>query len=566
MRTSLWNSFLLLVIAAALLPAQQSAHEVRAVWLSTASGDWPASAQPDEQRRSLTAIFDDLHRLNFNTVFFQVRPRGNTYYRSDIEPWAAQLSGALGRDPGWDPLAFAVEAAHARGMELHAWFNVAKVWGLDVPPTHPKHLFRTHREWLKKYDGEWWVDLGIPAARTYTADLVMELAGRYDVDGIHFDFIRYPGPDFDDGGSFRRWSDGMPRDEWRRSNVTAFVRETVRRLRAAAPWVKVGSAPVGIHQTTAGARSSFNGYGHVFQDSRAWLRDGLHDYLAPQIYWSVGEQPEPYDPDFESLCTDWTANAYGRHVYPGIGLYRDHVRSEMERQAEVVRESGAAGMAFFRYAQVRDAAAEFARLFDAPALIPPMRWRDSIPPLPPSGVQVNRPDGGAVIVRWNVPAPAADGEPVARYAVYRVTGSERRLAAVLPATSTLFMDERSGGGTPVRYVVTSLDRAWNESEEEKGERAAEGVLRPYAVPSVVVSQNYPEPFGESTFFTVSLRTAALVTVIVRSSSGADSVVLREQKRPGIHIVEVKAGTLPSGTAECLISAGGVTVRRAITRR
>ena len=188
--------------------------EVRAVWLTTAGGaDWPKTYDVAAQKKSLVEIFETLQKKHFNTVFFQVRSRGNTFYRSQYEPWAAELTGTLGRDPGWDPLEFAIEEAHKRGMELHAWFNVAKVYNIGQPPlSSPPHILRSHPEWAQLYEGDWWVDMGRPEVRQYTENLVMELVRLYDLDGIHFDYIRYPGEKFDDWNSFRLYGDGTARD------------------------------------------------------------------------------------------------------------------------------------------------------------------------------------------------------------------------------------------------------------------------------------------------------------------------------------------------------------------
>ncbi|MFA6456912.1 MAG: family 10 glycosylhydrolase, partial [Bacteroidota bacterium] len=157
--------YILPLLLFSFLSSQSLKHELRAVWISTASGDWPKTTDMAEQQRSLIEIFDMLRRNNFNTVFFQVRPRGNVLYRSSYEPWISQLTGVIGKDPGYDPLAFAVEEAHKRGLDLHAWFNVAKVWGSDQLPSNSQHVTRAHREWVKLYENEWWLDMGIPAAR-----------------------------------------------------------------------------------------------------------------------------------------------------------------------------------------------------------------------------------------------------------------------------------------------------------------------------------------------------------------------------------------------------------------
>ena len=330
--------------------------EVRAVWLTTAGGaDWPKTHDVAAQKKSLVDIFETLQKKHFNTVFFQVRPRGNTFYKSQYEPWAAELTGTLGQDPGWDPLEFAIEEAHKRGMELHAWFNVAKIYNSGQPPlSSPRHILRIHPEWAQNYDGEWWVDMGRPEVREYTENLVMELVRLYDIDGVHFDHIRYPGQKFEDWNSFRLYSDGVERDDWRRNNITRFVREMYAQIISEKPMMKVGSAPLGIYKLIPGAQSGVSAYTELYQDSRLWLQEKIQDYVAPQLYWDFGEQTNPSDPDFRALCIDWSRNNFGRHIYVGLGVYRENIQKEITEQIYLTRTVECQGQSSFRYENIQD--------------------------------------------------------------------------------------------------------------------------------------------------------------------------------------------------------------------
>jgi len=348
-----WTALFLLALPLERSSAQPSPkYEMRAAWVATIGGiDWPPRTRDAaEQQRALVALFDDLHEKNFNAVFFQVRTKGTVFYRSAYEPWAYELSGTPGKDPGWDPLAMAIAEAHKRGMELHAWWNVAKVSGKDNGSSNGSsaQLVRRHPEWLHLFDGEWWLDMGNPDARAYTSACVMELVRAYDIDGIQFDYLRYPGPGIDDGALFRKYGAGMERDEWRRANITTFVRDLYRVLQIERPRLKVGSTPIGIYSPIAGAQSSFNGFDGVFQDSRRWLREKIHDYLAPQIYWDIGEQKGPNDPDFTALTLDWVRERYGRQVYIGMAPYRENVRKELAAEISMTRRLHADGQTYFR--------------------------------------------------------------------------------------------------------------------------------------------------------------------------------------------------------------------------
>jgi uncharacterized lipoprotein YddW (UPF0748 family) len=569
------NSILLLLpIAFSLLFSQSPKHEVRAVWLSSAGGDWPTSFDPAEQRRSLVAIFDRLAENHFNTVFFQVRPRGNVFYRSVTEPWASQLTGVIGRDPGYDPLEYALTEAHKRGLELHAWFNVAKVWGSENLPANPLHVTRMHRDWVKPYEGEWWLDMGNPDARAYTELLVKELVRTYDIDGIHFDYIRYPSPSFDDWGSFTKWGDGVERPEWRRNNITSFVANVYGFIRSEKPWVKVGSAPLGIYQSISGAQSSFNGYSGVFQDSRRWLREGIHDYLAPQVYWTIGEQKNPNDPDFYSLSADWVNESAQRHIYIGIGAYRDAVQDEVREQLRMTREEGANGQAFFRYENAAALLDRYGSLYPAPALFPPMAWKDSIPPNAPKDIAVSS-DRGTPVITWSVPDAAPDAEAPYRYVVYRSSAKKidtrraENIAAVLPAAQRSFRDERFTG-KEYFYTVMTVDRAGNESGAPvKTISEIQRILARYESPrkKITVSNTLPNAAAGRAYSLFDLPAKMPVKLTWKHRTAeTEQTAVNDTRNAGLHIISVDLQSLPPGTIDYTVQTGDTTVVRTFEKR
>jgi len=553
---------------------QSPKHEVRAVWISSAGGDWPKTTDVAEQKRSLIAIFDKLSEHNFNTVFFQVRPRGNVFYRSETEPWASQLTGVLGKDPGYDPLAFALTEAHKRGLELHAWFNVAKVWGSDNLPVNARHVTRAHRDWVRSFENEWWIDLGIPEARAYTEELVKELVRSYDVDGIHFDYIRYPSNTFDDWGSFTQWGDGVERPEWRRNNITTFVRNVYAFIQREKPWMKVGSAPLGIYQSITGAQSSFNGYSGVFQDSRRWLREGIHDYLAPQLYWTIGEQKNPNDPDFFSLSSDWVNDSYQRHIYIGIGAYRDAIQDEVREQLRMTREEGSQGQAFFRYENVEAILDRYGKLYPSPALIPPMPWKDSIPPNSPKDITLQN-DHGTTVISWKDPDPAPDKEPPYRFVVYRSpvkkieTRKGENIAALLPGTVRSFRDE-AFAGKDYFYAVTAIDRAGNESGAPvKTISEIQRILARYEKlgKNITLTHTPLNPMNGRGYimFDLPLRMNVVLTW-KHLPNGREETLLRETINAGMHVVAIETQSLPPGTIEYRLNAGGTVIERTMEKK
>ncbi|MEW5799553.1 MAG: family 10 glycosylhydrolase [Bacteroidota bacterium] len=546
------------------------------MWLSSASGDWPTSYNVEEQQRSLIEILDVLKKNNFNTLFFQVRPRGNALYRSDIELWALQLTGTLGKDPGWDPLQFAIDEARKRGMELHAWVNIAKVWGADSPPSRPEHVVNAHRDWVRQVENEWWIDMGNPAAREYTERVVMEIVQKYDIDGVHFDFIRYPSDSFSDWISFSTWSDGMERAEWRRNNITTFVRDCYQQIQSLKPWVKVGSAPVGIYQPINGAQSAFTGYGSVFQDSRRWLREGIHDYIVPQLYWSIGEQQNPNDPDFEALCYDWSRENYGRHVYAGIGIYRDNVKRETKEQVVASRVSGMLGQSYFRYEQLGNVLYQLGLVYRNTALIPSMPWKDSIPPLSPENVTIEFNGESSTIVRWSEPLVARDGEKPFRYAVYRSStepvdvNSSEHLIAVVPSVTRTYNDEGSrGSGKKYYYTVTSLDRCWNESSNRASVVDAGSLLARYSVQKSVpvLSNSIQSPTNGKVFISFELqRRDTIVLSVKHSATQEESVLVRGIKNPGIHIVAFDLNRFPPGIIEYTLRVQNAATTKRVEKK
>ncbi len=443
-------------------------HEIRGVWVTTTSGlDWPRTLDRYEQQTSLRAIVQNLHRANFNTIFFQVRARGDAYYRSSFEPWAENLTGTLGRDPGWDPLAFLLAEAHAVGMEVHAWFNVYKVRGMGVPPpTTPPHVSRANPQWTVENAGEVWLDPGIPEVRKYLLAVAIDLVQKYDIDGINFDFMRYPGREFADADTYRRYGNGTERDDWRRGNINGFISEFYRAATALKPMVKIGSSPLGVYDYDNGAGTR-GGYSSTFQDSQGWLRRGDQDYLSPQIYWDVGTSRG--DPDFALLVRRWQEQSAGRQICAGIAAYKPEVLRQIGLQIDLSRAAGNAGQVFFRYENIR-ALDMFGDRYRTPALIPPMGWKDSIPPLPPANLAVSEIVTNVFNLEWTPPAAAGDGDKARAYAIYRAsrtapqTDDVRNLVAIVPARSTVYVDTvKVPSGLTYYYAVTAIDKGNNES-------------------------------------------------------------------------------------------------------
>ncbi|MEJ2215358.1 MAG: family 10 glycosylhydrolase [Gemmatimonadota bacterium] len=388
-------------------------REFRGVWVATVGNvDWPSreGLSTREQQAELLAILDRAASLNLNAVVFQVRPAADAFYDSPYEPWSEYLTGTMGRAPHpyWDPLRFAVKEAHARGLELHAWFNPfrARRSGLhhDVSKDH---ISRTHPELVREYGDQLWLDPGEPAARAHSLRVILDVVRRYDIDGVHLDDYFYPYPvldatghavPFPDNASWRRYVDAggtLHRPDWRRANIDGFVEALYDSVKAVKPWVKLGIAPMGTWRPGHPAATyGYDAYGELYADARKWLWHGWMDYVAPQLYWPIARS----DVSFPLLLDWWMRqNLHERHVWPGLipsrvgSAAQDEGWSATEilREIHVTRGAGAGGNILFSMRALLPRPDSLARLlrdraYQMPALVPASPWLDRAPPAPPA--------------------------------------------------------------------------------------------------------------------------------------------------------------------------------------
>ena len=447
---------------------------MRGVWIATVANiDWPSrnSLPAEQQRGELTDLFDRAVSAGLNTVLLQVRPAADAVYASTIEPWAAMLTGRQGTDPGYDPLAFAVSEAHARGLQIHAWINPFRAGNAaDTMALATSHVFRTHRDLVRVYGSQLWLDPGEPAAQDYVIGVIDDIVKRYDVDALHADDYFYPYPendaaghplDFPDSASYARSGSALSRQDWRRQNVDRFVERLYREVHQLKPAVAVGISPFGIWRP--GNPSSVTGldaFASLYADSRKWLQQGWVDYLAPQLYWSISAPQQ----SFPALLDWWIAqNNAGRYVWPGLAAYRvgdgtssAYALSEIADEIRAVRTrpAGTGELLYNATATLKRSngavASSIAPLYAMRAVVPPLTWLDSTPPAAPaltvSGRTVQFTPANPADVRW--------------WAV-------RVLAGGTWTTHVLFGDKRSLtiGADPQRVIVNAVDQAGNASAE-----------------------------------------------------------------------------------------------------
>ena len=498
-------------------------REFRASWVATVANiDWPSrpGLTSWEQQAELRAIMDRALALKMNAVIFQVRPAADALYASRFEPWSEYLTGTQGvaPDPYYDPLELAVKEAHARGLELHAWFNPYRA---KHPTSRSEvagtHVSKTQPALVRTYGTHLWLDPGLPEVRRYSLNVVTDVVRRYDVDGVHIDDYFYPYKerdsarvliDFPDSLSYARYRRGggkLERDDWRRENVNQFVRELYAEVRKLKPHVKVGVSPIGLYRPgqPASVTTGFDSYAEIYADARLWWRNGWLDYFAPQLYWIMDQTP----PRFAPVLDWWRAeNVKQRHLW--IGLFTSRVGGtgsptwparEIIDQITLIRSRGdslANGHIHFSekglrtsrenaaaaaLASARDTAppvsagradtlrllgarrdsmiAALAQLYAEPALVPASPWLDRTPPRAPTATLVSDRASGGVLLRLR-PAVATD----VRLWVIQSRTSTGWQTQVRPGWERDVLLVRAGGERPSEVHVRAVDRTGNESK------------------------------------------------------------------------------------------------------
>ncbi|WP_079074525.1 glycoside hydrolase family 10 protein [Streptomyces atriruber] len=310
-------------------------RELRGMWLaSVVNRDWPSKpGLPAAQQRSeLLAYLDSAVNRRLNAVVFQVRPTADALWPSPYEPWSEYLTGVQGKDPGWDPLGTAVQEAHRRGLELHAWFNPFRIANHTDPSrlvaTHPA---RVHPDWVVPYGGKLYYNPGLPAVRRFVQDAMLDAVRRYPIDAVHWDDYFYPypvaGQVFDDDDAFERYGSGFPdRASWRRDNIDRLVREMARRVKKARARTQFGISPFAVWRNIAtdpigsDTRAGVQTYDDLYADTRGWVKKGWIDYIVPQVYWNIGFPAA----DYAKLIPWWSdvVRGTGVRLYIGEALYK----------------------------------------------------------------------------------------------------------------------------------------------------------------------------------------------------------------------------------------------------
>ncbi|NML20248.1 family 10 glycosylhydrolase [Pseudoflavitalea sp. G-6-1-2] len=490
-----------LCVGASLVTIAQQApkREMRGAWIATYSNiDWPNRTQtPAQQRAAFLSILEHHKATGLNTLFIQVRSQCDAMYASSIEPWSADLTGTQGKPPTefWDPMQFMIDECHKRGIEFHAWLNPYRAAGNSnsLPSFSETHVAKQHPEWLLSQGTLRVLDPGLQPVREYILSVITDIVNRYDVDGIHFDDYFYPpaAPSgttpYNDDASFANDPRGFTnRADWRRDNVNLLIKKVNDTILHLKPWVKFGVSPSGIYRNSTNPEigtptSGLEHYTTLYADTKKWLQQGWVDYIAPQVYWYIGQPGANY----AAIVPWWNNQANGRHIYIGMAGYKVNDPamgvnwanpSQIPNEMRLNRTfSNIYGQSIYNTSSMRSTARlgfrDSLRLFfyNLPVLQPRMPWRDSIAPAQPNALYVAKFRTDSVVLKWQQQPSSDELNRTRQYVIYRSTSEQidtanaANILAITNADQAAFTDVSGEDGATYYYAVSALDRFHNES-------------------------------------------------------------------------------------------------------
>jgi uncharacterized lipoprotein YddW (UPF0748 family) len=594
--------FLMLLSVASSVSAQHPPkEEFRSAWIATVFNlDWPRGTTTAAQQQSLIKILDDAKALGLNAVMFQIRTEADAFYASPYEPWSYYLTGTQGQAPSpyWDPLEFAIEEAHKRGIELHAWFNPYRAESITNQHTpDPNHIIYQKPEWILEFPRSATQDFkilnpGIPEVWEYVTKVIMDVVRRYDIDGVQFDDYFYPYPvsgrlpsgitSAHDGDTYEEYGRGIPSiTNWRRDNVNQFVKMVHDSIKSVKPWVKYGISPFGIWRNgIPGGIVGLDAWRDIYVDAPVWTAGEYVDYLAPQLYWDFGGGQ-----DYGKLAPWWATKMNGRHLYTGQAVYRDFPATNIGRQVRLNRDNpNIQGSMFFRIEMLQNNIRSYrdtlrTYYYTKPALTPEMPWnRPNSSPNKPVLVQVSASQTGPMITWLEADWQQYDNGtllPNKQYAIYRYKegetfdiNSSEHLLALVPVGTTSYNDRSGEQQAVYNYVVTTIDRAGAESEAS----AAVSIVYTDLDDDVAdipdnysLSQNYPNPFNPVTVIEFNIPVSQRVVLEVYNLLGQKVAVLQDgMLNGGTHSVNFDASRLGSGVYLYRMTAGSIVLTQKMT--
>lgn len=443
------------------------ATEVRAVWLTTNYGlDWPTNKTDVEiQKKELIETLDKLKEYNFNTIFFQARTRGEVLYRSVIEPMSSVVASPKPGQEPFDPLAFAIEESHKRGLTCHAWIVTYPLGGnKHVQNLGQSSIIKKQPSLAVRYKNEWFLDPGNPQTDDYLLSIVKEIVKNYEVDGIHFDYIRYPDNSarFPDKATFAKHGRGKQISDWRRGNINRFVTKMYDVVKELKPWVQVSSAPLGRYKPLNNKHDGWNAYETVMQDAGYWMQSGKHDALYPMMYYR--------NHLFYPFADDWVLNSNSRIIVPGLGAYQmlelNWPKEDIVNQIDYTRQKSMAGQAYFRTENVlsnlKGILFSINDFYKYPAKLPPMTWLSDTLPNAPYNVTAEK-IKGVFQLKWESSSTNRE-----TYNVYRTENEDFAIDNAAHILATRLQEPQyqmyvEDNDKAFYYFITAVDAYNNES-------------------------------------------------------------------------------------------------------
>jgi len=472
----------------------QPKYELRAAWIATVDNiDWPTRGNynTESQKQEFIKMLDMHQRNGMNAVVVQVRPATDAFYPSPYEPWSQWLTGKQGKPPYpyYDPMQFMIEEAHKRGMEFHAWCNPYRAeFSIGKSSIAPDHITKTHPEWFVSYGGARYFDPGNKDAQQFTVAVIRDIVSRYDIDAIHFDDYFYPyrvpGKVFPDDDSFKKYGNGMDREDWRRSNVDSIIVHLSKAIKEENPNVRFGISPFGVWRNNdkdpegSATHAGVTNYDELYADIVLWLKEGWIDYVAPQLYWEIGHHLAPY----EVLIDWWSKHSYGKHCYIGLAIYRANSNAAWKDKTQLPRM-----ITMLRtYPEIQGAIYFSSKSFEKnpngwndslqnnyykyPAVIPAMSWLDTVKPMKPIVVKIQGETMSNVFIldiKKHVQSKAIKG-----YIIYsfndddqvRDTEDPKNILQISYTSSSASVMLSSASNKSKILAVSTLDVNNNESE------------------------------------------------------------------------------------------------------
>ena len=486
-------TFLLTEISPLRAASLHAKREFRGAWIQTVNGQFTGMSTAAMQQ-TLRQQLDALQRDGVNAIIFQVRPECDALYESKIEPWSRFLTGVQGQPPVpyWDPLKWMIGQCHRRGMELHAWINPYRAKTAGTKALARNHVASLYPNRVFAYNGQLILNPGLPENREYICRVVDDIVSRYDVDGIHIDDYFYPypaaGQTIADDKEFMRYNGGITnKNDWRRNNVSTFVKFLGETIKDRKPWVKFGVSPFGIYRNkksdpvNGSATSGLQNYDDLYADVLQWVNNGWVDYCVPQLYWKIGHPAA----DYQTLALWWNKYAGNRPLYVGESVERtvkepdlnNPKTNQMEAKFKLRRMLPNVQGAVLWYAKaVADDMGSYGTAlrtyyWKTPALQPLMPFIDHKRPKKPKHLKAVWTSDGLVLF-WDEPKGKRWGDFAQKYVVYRFAYGEdvdiENPAKIVAITHDKWMKlPYDKGNVKYRYVVTALDRMSNESRKAK---------------------------------------------------------------------------------------------------